>query len=200
MGWADVLKIVAALGGIATVAGAVAAFVGNLVSSRIVQAHKANLDEQLETHKDLLVREADRHRLWLKRQELMFEREYAAASDFFKLFDSIVPEPWAPDLDWSEVRPRIAENFIRNEKRLRDFLGAHSASLGKEARAFISSAKQRANEGSFEVAQETEEGGYEPNAYPSDRVCNIVDQFYDDLNKAEERLRVDLQKGSFSSD
>lgn len=200
MGWGDVLKVVAALGGIATVAGAVAAFIGNLVSSRIVQAHKAKLDEQLETHKGLLVREADRHRLWLKRQELMFEREYAAASEFFKLFNSILPEPWAPDLDWPEVQPRIAENFIKHERSLKAFLDTHSASLSKEARELIGSAKHRANEGSFEVAQETEEGEYEPDSYPSDRVCKIVDQFFDDLRNAEERLRLDLQKGSFLAD
>lgn len=199
MNWELVGQIIGAVGGIAVVAGAVAAFVGNLISSRIVQAHKAKLDEQLETHKDTLVKEADRHRLFLKRQELMFEREYAAASDFFKLFDSMIPDPWAPNLDWYDVQPHIAENFPANERRLKAFMEKHSASLSQEVRSLITSAKSLANEGSFEVAQETHEGEYLPGNSPSDTVRAIVDKYHDLLNKAEEQLRLDLQKGSFTA-
>lgn len=200
MDWSDVLKVIGALGGIATVSAGVAAFVGNLVSSRIVQAQKAKFDEQLETHKDALVREADRNRLILKRQEMLFEREYTAAADFFRLFSDIIPEPWAPDLDWADAQMRIAESFFSHEKNLRIFLGKYSACLSGEARRLLESAKSRANEGGFEVAQETVEGEYELGCYPSDRVCKIVDQFHEALSSAEKKIRDDLRTGSFIQD
>ena len=67
MGWDDALKIVGALGGVGIVSAAIAAWIGNLVSSRVIEKQKATLAQQLETHKDLLLREADRNRLLLKR-------------------------------------------------------------------------------------------------------------------------------------
>jgi hypothetical protein len=199
MNWALVLQVVGAIGGVAAIAGGVAAFVGNLVSSRFLQAHKAKLDEQLETHKDSLVREADRYRLLLKRQELMFEKEYTAGADFFQLFASIVPDPWAPDLDWSEAQVRIAENLFSHEQKLKSFLSKNSAALGGDVRRLIEAAKMQANQGGFEVARETDGKDYEPGTYPSKTVCDIVDKFYEKLNCAETQLRKDLQVGSFGA-
>ena len=134
----------------------------------------------------------------LKRQELMFEREYGAAADFFRVLAKVVPAPWAPDLDWAEAQTRIAENLFQHEQRLRKFIGQHSASLGDEVRRLIGSATTLANEGGFEVAQETDEGDYPPGGFPSDRVCKIVDEFYETMLKAEKQIRNDLRNGSFS--
>lgn len=199
MDWSDALKVVGAIGGVATVSGAVAAFVGNLVSTRIIQQQKAKLDEQLETHKDSLMQEADRRRLLLKRQEMLFEREYSAAADFFRMFASFIPAPWAPGLDWSDVKVRIAENLFSHETELSRFLAQHAAALSQDARHLLEAAKCLANEGGYEVAQESNQGDYEPGCYPSATVCKIVDKFYENLRNAEERIYKDLEHGSFSS-
>ena len=119
MEWNELFKVVGALGGIASVSAGVAAFVGNLISSRAIESHKAKLVLQLETHKSELNSVADRQRLLLKRQELMFEREYIAASEFYRIFTEVMPDPWAPDLDWGDAQARIAENFHKTSEAQR---------------------------------------------------------------------------------
>jgi hypothetical protein len=196
MGWDDALKVVGALGGVGVVSAGVSAWIGGIVSSRVIQKQKAKLDEQLETHKDMLLREADRNRLLLKRQELMFERELAAAIEFLKVQANVVPDTWAPDLDWYDAQERIAENLISHDQALKKLLDQHSVSLSAEARKLIGSAKSAANSGSFGVAQETTEGEYEPGSGPSDAVRKIVDEFYETMQAAEIQIRQDLRAGS----
>lgn len=128
------MKVVGTFGGIASVSACVAAFVGKLISSRAIESHRAKLVLQLETHKSELNSVADRQRLLLKRQELMFEREYIAASEFYRLFTEVMPDPWAPDLDWGDAQVRIAENFHKHEAALKAFLISHSASLSQTVR------------------------------------------------------------------
>lgn len=195
--WDDALKVVGTLGGVGVISAGIAAWIGNLVSSRVVEKQKAKLAEQLETHKDTLLREADRNRLMLKRQELMFERELAAATAFLKVQGSVVPDPWAPDLDWCDAQERIAENLCSLDRDLKELLDQHSVSLSNEARQLIGSAKAIANSGSFEVAQETKEGEYERGYGPSDAVRKIVDDFHEAMQKAETQIRRDLKSGTF---
>ena len=199
MTWDDAFKVVGALGGVGVVSAAMAAWIGNMVSSRVIEKQKATLAEQLETHKDLLLREADRNRLLLKRQELMFEREFDASVAFLNLHNNVVPESWAPDLDWSDAQVRIAEKLGTHERDLKKLLDKHSVALSKEARKLIGSAKSTANSGSFEVAQETDEGDYAPGDYPSDRVCKIVDEFYELMQQAESQIRLYLKAGTFDA-
>ena len=199
MDYTDVLSVIGAFGGVTAISGGVAAVVGKIMMSRLIQSHKAELDKQLENHKNVLTQASDLNRLMLKRQELMFEREYTAVSDFLRLFSEITPDPWAPDLDWSDAQVRIAENLFDTEKRLKSFLNMHSASLSEEVRRLINSAKTSANQGSFEVAQDTDEGDYLLGSLPSDRVRKLVDSLVEDLTRAESRLRIDLENGSFSS-
>lgn len=198
MDWNEVLKVVGTLGGIATVSAGVAAFVGNLISSRTIESHKAKLVLQLETHKSELNSVADRQRLLLKRQELMFEREYIAASEFYKIFSDLMPDPWAPDLDWSDAQARIAENFHKHEAALKAFLISHSASLSQTVRHTVERAKQVANDGMFEVSYDTGGENYGTNQTPHENVRKLVDNFYELVKEANTQIRSDLESGSFS--
>ncbi|WP_143535685.1 hypothetical protein [Roseisalinus antarcticus] len=198
MDWNDIIKIVGTLGGIATVSAGVAAFVGNFISSRLVETHKANLNLQLETHKGELNNLADRKRLILKRQELMFEREYAAAAEFYRFFSGVIPDPWAPDLDWGDAQAHIAGDFHRHASGLKRFLIEHSASLSQTVRRTLEKAKQVANKGIFEVGYETRGEDYDFDLTPSEGVRKIVDQFYDLLKDADKQIRSNLESGSFS--
>lgn len=197
MGWDDVLNAIGVLGGVGVVSAGISAWIGTIVSSRVIQRQKAKLDEQLETHKDALLREADQNRLLLKRQELMFEREFVAAVAFLKVQSSVVPDAWAPDLEWPDAQRRIAEKLGSHQMSLKMLLDQHSVALSKEARKLIESAKAEASSGSFEVAQETSEGDYEPEHYPSATVCKIIDDFCELMQKAEVQVREDLRLGSF---
>jgi hypothetical protein len=208
MAFEDVLAVVGTIGGLGAFAGAVGGLVGKYMSDRAIQSHKATLDKQLESHKaelglqlesykGELAQDADRNRLLLKRQELMFEREFEAVVAFLKLHNKVVPEPWAPDPDWYDAQERIAENLSTHDGELKKLLDRHSVALSKEARQLISSAKSKANEGLFEVALETTEGQYEQDSGPSDKVRKIVDEFYERMKLAEAQVRLDLKVGSF---
>nr|WP_306267098.1 hypothetical protein [Pararhizobium sp. IMCC3301] len=199
MGWDEIFIIVGAIGGIASVSGGIAAFIGKLVSSRIIQSHQVRLDILLETHKNLLVRDTDQNRLLLKRQELMFEREYAAAADFYRLFNSIVPDLWAPDLDWLEAQARIAGNLGKHAIGLEKFLLEHASALSKEGRTLVVSAQATANRGSLEFAQEANEVEFPHDVEPSEQLRKDVDEFYELMRNADERLMLDLKQGSFST-
>jgi len=196
--WNELFKVVGALGGIASVSAGVAAFVGNLISSRAIESHKAKLVLQLETHKSELNSVADRQRLLLKRQELMFEREYIAASEFYRIFTEVMPDPWAPDLDWGDAQARIAENFHKHEAALKAFLLSHSVSLSQTVRQTVERAKQVANEGVFEVGYDTRGEDYENNQLPHENVRKLVNEFYELVKEANTQIRLDLESGSFS--
>ncbi|QJR03490.1 hypothetical protein HH800_15675 [Sphingobium yanoikuyae] len=220
MDFSSVMEVVGALGGVGVIAAGIGGVAGKIMSSRAIEHHKASLKEQLETHKSALNKDlethkltlgrelethkselilgADRNRLILKRQELMFEREHAAAVDFLKIFYGVMPDAWAPDLDWSDAQREIAENLPEHERQLKKFLLNHATALSQEVRKLVASARSKASDGSFEVAQETSEGSYEPDQYPSNTVNKIVDEFYEALSDAEKKIREDLQNGSFS--
>lgn len=51
MDWSEILKVVGAIGGIASISAAVSGFVGRIVISRIVESHKSKLNLQLEKYK-----------------------------------------------------------------------------------------------------------------------------------------------------
>ncbi|MFC6640772.1 MULTISPECIES: hypothetical protein [Sulfitobacter] len=198
MDWNELMKVVGTFGGIASVSACVAAFVGKLISSRAIESHRAKLVLQLETHKSELNSVADRQRLLLKRQELMFEREYIAASEFYRLFTEVMPDAWAPDLDWGDAQVRIAENFNKHEAALKAFLISHSASLSQTVRHTVERAKQVATEGVFEVGHDTGGEGYEDNETPHENVQRLVDEFYELVKEANTQIRLDLESGSFS--
>ncbi|MDO5631710.1 MAG: hypothetical protein Q4G22_07720 [Paracoccus sp. (in: a-proteobacteria)] len=192
------VEIIGALGGIGAISATVSALVTNLISSRIIEKHKAKLTHDLETYKSELGRTADRQRLLLKRQELMFEKEYAAASEFYRLFSGIRPEPWAPDLDWSDAQADIANNFHKHATELQKFLRQHAASVSLKVRKNLERAQETATEGVFMTAVETGGEDYDQDLIPGDQVRQTVDKFYDLLSQADEEIRRDLENGSFA--
>ncbi|WP_299654147.1 hypothetical protein [uncultured Jannaschia sp.] len=198
MDWSDILKVVGAIGGIASISAAVSGFVGRIVITRIVESYKSKLNLQLEKYKSELASLADRQRLLLKRQELMFEKEYAAASDFFRFYSGVVPDPWAPDLDWSDAQAEIAGNFHKHASELKKFLAVHTASISQPTLMTLESAFASANDGIFKVGMDTHGEDYGHELTPSQDVRQSVDEFYNFLKAANKQIRADLEGGSFS--
>jgi hypothetical protein len=82
----SLLGVAATVGVVAApVAWWVAKLAADHSSKTWLQTHKAELDRDLESHKASLTSEADRQRLLLKRQELMFDREVIAAQAGYDL-------------------------------------------------------------------------------------------------------------------
>jgi hypothetical protein len=200
--WSVVWSVVGALGGVGvlgTAAGVVGGFVAKHIASEIIETHKGELAKELEKYKSELNGVADRNRLFLKRQELMFDREYAAASDFYMFFDGVLPRPRFPEMDWSEAQEDIAEDFGLNAMKLGKIIESHSASLSVATLEKLKKARRLADEGLFAVGEDTGGDSYGPNLYPSDNVRAKVDEFYALLKDIEKQIRHNLERGSFST-
>lgn len=196
MGWDDALQVVGALGGVGVVSAGISAWVGNVVSQRVIEAQKADFAKQLESHKDMLLREADRNRLMLKRQELMFERELAAVEAFLNVQSRVLPDAWSPEFNWSGSEERIAENLSLHARDLECLLQEHSVSLSKEARSLISRAKEIAENALVEIADKEE--CFNSRGFGArESVRKLVDGFSKAMQSAEFCIRQDLKMGSF---
>ncbi|WP_239806393.1 hypothetical protein [Croceicoccus hydrothermalis] len=172
--------------------GLIAGAAGSLLSGYI-------FPKWLQKQKSELEVEAEQLRFKLKRQELMFERELKAAEDFFRLYDKILGLPRVPDADWSEGQLIIAEKFYGLESQLTKFLNKHEVAISERSSKSLASARHIANQGSFDVAQETSEGEYEPGQYPGQIVQKAVDEFWERIEEARKQIREDLSNGSLAN-
>lgn len=176
------------LGVYGLVAGAVGSLLSGYVFPKWLQKQKSDLEV-----------EAEKLRFKLKRQELMFERELLAAEEFFRLHDSILGTPRFPDPDWSDAQIIIADKFGVLEDQITTFLDKHGVAISESTSTSLTSARHIANQGSFDVAQETSEGEYEPGQYPSKIVQKAVDEFWERIEEARKQMREDLSNGSLTS-
>jgi hypothetical protein len=130
----SLLGVAATVGVVAApVAWWVAKWAADHSSKPWLQKHKAELDRDLESHKAVLTSEADRQRLLLKRQELMFDREVTAAEAYTKLYYKLYPKAGIPDPEWLDAQTYIAERFGTIEATLDKFLSDHSIAIGEAA-------------------------------------------------------------------
>lgn len=172
--------------------GLIAGAVGSLLSSYI-------FPKWLQKQKSELEVEAEKLRFKLKRQELMFDRELLAAEEFFRLHDSILGTPRFPDPDWSDAQVIIADKFGSLEDQITKFLDKHGVAISESTSKSLTSARHIANQGSFDVAQETSEGEYEPGQYPGKIVQKAVDDFWKRIEEARKQIREDLSNGSMAN-
>jgi len=153
----------------------------------------------MDNHRHELENFADRRRLLLKREELMFERELSAAAEFMEIMDSVLPKTWTYHDEWHHAQMHIAERLHIHKNQLQSYYARHSVALGSKAREHISTAIMEANDGALAVGDETSGEDYSFEREPGPIVCEFVDDFYKAMKSAEEQLRSDLKNGSFGS-
>ena len=135
------IEVLGAVGGVAVVAGGVAAWVSNHLSSRWLQTHKGALDRELETHRSALAKETEDHKLKLKRQEMLFQRELEAADAFMALWRKVWPQYSHPEMEWLDACEDVAVRLGSIEQLLEDYLERHSVAISSEMRDVIDEAK-----------------------------------------------------------
>lgn len=180
------LKAVAALGGVAAVAGAVAKSVSDHASKKWLQENKGKLDEALETHKAALAKETEAHKLTLKRQELLFARELEAADAFMAVWRKIWPQSSRPNMDWHEACEDVALRLGTVEKLLEDYLERHSVAIGTSVREKIEKAhSQAASEKFFDDG---------PDVQPPALAVKAAEHVLEALTDARDRVLSDLRR------
>lgn len=114
--WQWLGQILAPLGGAGVVAWAVAKY----FADRSIETHKSELNQETERLKAELGRDVETHKWKLKKKEILFEKEFEAASEFFVLRRKIEPKFRDPDMDYSEAMEEVIERFSSAQDSLRN--------------------------------------------------------------------------------
>lgn len=111
---------VAYLGGASVVILGFSAWIGTLLSNRIVERVKSDLQKEVESHKTSL-----------RKSEFLFEKQYEAASEFIAMRQGFLPA-YRPDMDWHEACEDMAKHFDRIAKSLKAVVAKHGAVMSSE--------------------------------------------------------------------
>jgi hypothetical protein len=178
----DVYEIAGAvmisLGGAAAILFAFSSWLGKVWAERILSKEKAKYAEDLESFKKKLVLETESHKIRLKKSELIFAREFDAASALVALVRDISPRYSHPLMDWHDACDSIAQGFGKIERLIGEYLRAHGAVLGEPVRDLLTSCIGIAGENQFEVF----------NGEVSSDANSAADQLYTNLQQAETAL------------
>jgi hypothetical protein len=176
------LTIVASIGGIGVVILGLSSFLGKVWANRIMQADLNRHNREIEALKNKLLGETEHYRTRLRNSELMFKREFAAASDLVRLVGDIEMGHWDP---WMDDRAlfieHVAERRETISKDLQAFLSKHAAILPLEVRHAVENARLQCVLG----ARPDVPDGVDAN--------EAADKCYQELKTAEAKLLAKVQ-------
>jgi hypothetical protein len=127
---------------------AMLALLGKYWFEHSIEKHKAELSRETERLKAALGKDAETHRWILKKNELLFEKEFNAASEFFELRRTFLPRH-RPDMDWHEAMEDVITSFTGYEKRLGEFMAKHGPVLSSENRTALNACLELASTHQF---------------------------------------------------
>lgn len=132
--WGLLLQALGWFGGGAVITIAVAGVLSKYIADRSIEKHKALLGQETERLKGELAKETETHKLALKKQELLYQKELDAASAFIALHRRIEPKYAHPDMDWDEALDDVVDSFTDTEIKLRKYISEYGAALSPENR------------------------------------------------------------------
>lgn len=180
------IKALAALGGVGVIAAGVARTVSNHASQRWLQDNQGKLATALETHRAILAKETETHKLTLKREELMFNRELEAADAFMGVWRKVWPQYSHPDMDWHDACCDVADRLSAIESLLEDYLERHSVAISSEVREVIEQARSEAgSEKFFDNA---------PGNEPPKSAMTAAEKVLDAMRGARDTILSDLRR------
>ena len=136
-GWGLLLRALAYLGGGAALTMVISAWISKLVADWTIAGHKAKLGQETERLKGELAKDTETHKLQLKKQEMLFNKQVEAVGAFIEMHQKLRPGYSWPDKDWGEACAEAAENFGDFETKLEKYRQLYSAVLDKEARKLL---------------------------------------------------------------
>jgi hypothetical protein len=178
--WDLILKAAGIFGGIGVIAVGVAGFMAKFVADKSIEKHKATLGQETERLKSELAQETETHKLRLKKQEINYNKQLDAVSEFIELHQNIMPRYSYPGKNWYDVREEVIEEFSRSEGKLEAYRRKFAAVLDADAKKLLKECIALASHNKFAGMPEGEVGEKEAE--------EAVDKFLDTLSKLEERL------------
>jgi hypothetical protein len=151
-GWDLVLKALGLFGGGAVLTIAIAGFVSKLMADRSIESHKAQLGQETERLKGELAKETETHKLNLRKQEILYNKQLDAATEFIGLHQTMQPRFSHPDKDWDEACEDVAESFGMYEEWLKAYVRKHGAVTSRAVRKLLDESIDLASTNKFNVS------------------------------------------------
>jgi hypothetical protein len=181
--WKLILAAAGIFGGITVVSVGVAAFLAKFIADKSIEKHKAALGQETERLKAELNRQAERDKLRLKKEEIIFNKQLDAASDFMRLHKKLRPAYNHPDKDWGEACAEAAGQLGEFEDKLEEYFQKYGPVLSEEVRRMLRECISKASNYKFATA------GYGNSGEGEKAAGNILDN----LEKIEEQMLKELQ-------
>ena len=155
MTFSDIFEIGGAvmlsLGGASVLIFSFSSWLGKVWAERILSREKAKYAEQLEDFKRNLTLETESHKVRLKKSELIFAKEFDAASSLVSLIKEITPTYSHPQMDWHDACDQMAQSFGKMEGYFRNYIRTNGAVLSAEVKKLIAECEGIAGENNFDV-------------------------------------------------
>lgn len=145
------LFIISSLGGGVAIVFSLSNFFGKLWANKLMAKETAQHSRDLESLRSQLLKDTESYKIKLKKSELIFEKEFEAASEFVSLIRGFTPTFGHPHMEWYEACDEIAYDFEKIEPRLDGFLSKHGAVLPEDVKDGISECIAMAGQEKFEI-------------------------------------------------
>jgi hypothetical protein len=154
--WAISGTILASIGGGTAIVFGFSSWLGKVWANRLMEKEKNEHSRELEFLRNKFYKETESYKIKLKKSELIFEKQFEAASELVALQRSFVPEINFPHMDWEDVLDHYACSSEKIEKALEEYLSRHGAILGEEVEEKIAECIGIAVWNKFEINKEYE--------------------------------------------
>jgi len=148
--------ILASIGGGTAIVFGFSSWLGKVWANRLMEKEKNEHSRELESLKNTFLRETESYKIKLKKSELIFEKQFEAASELVALHRSFMPQINFPHMDWEDVVDHYAFSSQKIEKELEKYLSRHGAVLGEAVEEKISECIGVAGWNKFEINKEYE--------------------------------------------
>lgn len=177
--------ILTSLGGASAIIFGFSSWLGKVWASRLMEKEKAEFSRELASLSSRLTQDVESYKVKLKKSELLFEKEYEAASEFIALRWSFCPKYTGPDMEWEDACDEMAKNLGVVERKLDQFLSKNGAVIDENTQGLISTASGIAGQNNIE--------GNESNNIPIE-ARNAADDLFKDAGKMNEIQKILIAK------
>jgi len=145
--------ILTSIGGAAAIVFGFSSWLGKVWANRLMENEKNKHSRALEALKNSFHQETESYKIKLKKSELIFEKQFEAASELVALQRSFIPRINFPHMDWEDVVDHYAFSSRKIEEELEKYLSRHGAILGEEVEEKISECIRVASWNKFEIKE-----------------------------------------------
>lgn len=146
--------ILVSIGGGTAIVFAFSNFLGKVWANRLMEKEKNEHTRELEALKSSFLKDSESYKIKLKKSELIFEKQFEAASALVALHRRFLPGIHFPDMDWEDFLDHYVLSSKKIEKDLNEYLSQHGAVLGAEVEKKISECLVIASLNKFEVTKD----------------------------------------------